>query len=302
MNPGQPEWLFRQGELVLGPLTAQQIVEKLYAGEIDAKTPVQKMGDGNFRRLGDIDAFRVHVAKAEAKARVDKSAMSHAIAAKKSRNVKIGITVAIAAVIATFVGAGAYYLAVYTPWKDVDEEAFGDITISIEPGEIKLAKANLEDEELVDYPLGGKKNPTALAHNTPKKIPDDKTPPDGTKLAKAQTPKSNKVNNEAEDPDGMQMAKFDQGAINSVVNAKQKTLYPCLIAEAQKNPGLSAKIPIEFVIGNDGKVAKVWVDHPSFKTGSLPECLLQKMQAWQFKAYDGERATVSLSFKIGKSG
>lgn len=305
MKPGQPEWLFRQGELVLGPLTADQLIQKLFAGEIDARTPVQKMGDGGFRRLGEVDAFRVHVAKSEAKARVDKSAMNQAVAQKKTRNVKIIVTVAIATVIASVVGGVGYRLAVDSPWKDVDEEAFGDITISIEPGSIKLAKANIDDEELVDYPLpkDGKKSPTTLAQNT-KKSPASDDKPEGTKLAKAQTPKSNanKVNNEADEPDGMQMAKFDQGAINGVVAAKQKTLYPCLIAEAQKNPGLSAKIPIEFVIGNDGRVAKVWVDHPSFKSGTLPECLLQKLQAWQFKAYDGERATVSLSFKIGKSG
>src|SRR5688500_15686983 len=105
MNPGQPEWLYRQGELVLGPMTAEQLVQKLNSGEIDAKTPVQKMGDGNFRRLGDVDVFRVHVAKAEAKARVDKHAHTEAQRQAKSRNVKIGVAVAIAAVVAVVVGA-----------------------------------------------------------------------------------------------------------------------------------------------------------------------------------------------------
>lgn len=302
MNPGQPEWLFRQGELVLGPLTAEQIIKKLYAGEIDAKTAVQKMGDGNFRRLGDIDTFRIHVAKSEAKARVDKSAVSQAEAQAKKRNVKIAISVAVATVVAIAMGYGAYWMAVNTPWKDVEEEAFGDIVISIEPGEIKLAKANLEDEELVDYPLGksGKKTPTAIAQNT-KKEPGSK--PDGTKLAKAHTAKSNaRVNNEAEDPDGMQTEKIDQASVQRAVAAKQKTLYPCLVDEAKKDPSLSTKIPIEFVIGNDGKVAKLWVDHPRFKTGPLRDCLLQKMQAWKFDAFQGEARSVSLAFKIGKSG
>ena len=62
------------------------------------------------------------------------------------------------------------------------------------------------------------------------------------------------------------------------------------------------KIPIEFVIGNNGKVTKVWVDHPDYKSGPLPECLLRALQQWPFKNYEGEQANVSLSFNIGKNG
>jgi len=89
-------------------------------------------------------------------------------------------------------------------------------------------------------------------------------------------------------------------AINSVVASRQKSLYPCVAGEAGKHPGLSTKIPIEFVIGNDGRVAKVWVDHSLFKDGPLAECLLKELQKWPFKAYEGERATVGLSFRVGQ--
>lgn len=87
-----------------------------------------------------------------------------------------------------------------------------------------------------------------------------------------------------------------------MVTSNKKTLFQCLLAEAQRDPGLSAKIPIEFTIGNNGKVANVWVDHPAFKSGSLPECLLKELQKWPFKPYDGEQANVSLSFSVGKKG
>jgi hypothetical protein len=74
-----------------------------------------------------------------------------------------------------------------------------------------------------------------------------------------------------------------------------------LIDEAKRKPGLVAKIPIEFVIGNDGKVAKVWVDNAQFKDGPLSECLFKSLQRWPFKPYEGERATVGLVFNIGKN-
>lgn len=296
------EWLFRQGELVLGPVSADAIIQKLYSGELETKTLVSKLGDGTFRRIGEIDVFKVHVAKAEAKARVDKLAQTEAQQSAKSRNIKLGVATGAALVVAVVVGVVAYRFAINNPWKDVDTEAFGDIQISIEPGQIGLARAHHEDEELMDYPIAGQKRP-AGTQVAKRDKPEGEEKPQGTKLASAKVPsKANKTNDESDEPDGLQTAKFDQSSINSVVAKNQKTLYPCLVAEAQKNPGLSAKIPIEFVIGNDGKVAKVWVDHPSFKSGSLPECLLQKLQAWKFGAYDGERATVSLSFKIGKNG
>jgi hypothetical protein len=56
------------------------------------------------------------------------------------------------------------------------------------------------------------------------------------------------------------------------------------------------------VVGNDGKVVKLWVDHPKYSEGPLSQCLLRELQKWPFKPYPGEQATVSLSFTIGKGG
>jgi hypothetical protein len=49
-------------------------------------------------------------------------------------------------------------------------------------------------------------------------------------------------------------------------------------------------------------VSKLWVDNPQFKKGPLYECLFTELQKWPFRAYEGERATVGLSFTIGKRG
>ncbi len=54
------------------------------------------------------------------------------------------------------------------------------------------------------------------------------------------------------------------------------------------------------VVGNDGRVAQLWVDHPQLKKGPLFDCLLGEMKKWPFKPYTGERATVNLAFTIGK--
>ncbi len=293
---GAGDWLFRQGDLVLGPLPAGQLVQKLYAGELNAETLVSKLGDGRFVLLSEVDVFKLHLAKAAAKQRVDAAAASETSRSNKRRTIVIGGSVVVLLALALGVAGAARYLAVHGP----GDEDFGDL-ISVDPPTITLASLSNHEEEMIDYPFGGSgaaKTP-AKPSGTPGKTPppSGKTPPKPVASAK---PPAGKMTSAGEDPDGLQMAAFDQSAINSVVSKQQKTLYPCLAAEAQRQPGLSARIPIEFVIGNDGRVTQVWVDHPSFKSGELPTCLLKALQKWQFKNYEGERATVGLSFKIGK--
>jgi hypothetical protein len=103
------------------------------------------------------------------------------------------------------------------------------------------------------------------------------------------------------EPDGLQMGvEFDQGAINKVVATSQRTLFRCFKEEAERRPDFAAKVPIEFVIGNDGRVTKLWVDHPQLKQGPLYQCLLTELQKWPFKPYKGSLASVGLAFTVGK--
>ena len=95
-------------------------------------------------------------------------------------------------------------------------------------------------------------------------------------------------------------AKFDRGSIQTVISQRQRSLYPCFAEEARRSPGLAERIPIEFVIGNDGQVKKLWVDNPRFAEGDLRDCLLKELQRWPFRPYEGQQATVGLSFTIGR--
>ncbi len=291
MGPNDPSWLFRQGELILGPVPTAKIVEKIYSHDLDGKSEVQVLGSGRFVRLSDVESFKIHLAKADAKKRVDQVAKTTEASASKRRNLKIGVTAGILLAVGVGVVVVGSYIAVHTPGKSSEEMAFGDL-ISVEAPTISRAKRSGNDEEFVDYQgLGGTKKPVAAVAVKDKGGAPSKPDRLGAKA---------KSNTETDDSDGLQMAKFDQSTINTVVKSHQRSLFPCL-AQINK-PGVMQKIPIEFVIGNNGRVAKVWVDHPDYKAGMLPECLLKELQKWPFKNYDGEQATVSLSFNIGKKG
>jgi hypothetical protein len=283
------QWLFRQQDLILGPVTAEQIVQKLYAGELTPQSEVQQMGDGQFKAISEIAQFKVHVAKSAAKARVE----AHEVTtASKNRNrvlKLLGIGAGIVTALALVLALAGNYMAIHAPTgKSAEELAWGDITIDTPT--ISAARRSTNDDELVDYQTGTKKpiaKPNVNNTNTNAANPNTATP---TAPIAGKTKPSN-------DPDGMEMGQVDENAINSVVAKNKPTLIPCIKAVAK--PGVFAKIPIEFTVAETGKVSKVWVDNPDFKGTGLDECLLKELSKWPFPA-GSSGASVNLSFNIGK--
>lgn len=280
------EWLYRQGGLVLGPVDGQELVKRLYERALDGHTEVALVGSHHFQPLGEVEALRLFLAKAQARWRVDAHDRQVKEQRRRVRNVRLAVVTVLAAAGATAAAAGARYLAVHNPWR----KDTGEPTITAEAPTITLARARRRDEDLVDYPLdrtaGGPrsgKSPVAA----------------GTRGATGRS-----IGQQAEpDPDGLNTApQFDRTAIMAVVAQKQRALYPCFAEEARRAPGLNARIPVEFTIGNDGHVTKVWVDHAQYREGPLPDCLLRELQKWPFRPYEGERANVGLSFTVGRTG
>lgn len=292
MGPTESQWLFRQGDLILGPVPSKQIVDKLYSGELLPVNEVQLMGSGVFKRIIDVPDFKVHVAKAEAKKRVDAHAAEHHASQRKRLITVAGVLGAVLLLLGIVVAVmGSYFATHRESAGSAEELAWGDITIDAP----SISKARRrEDDELVDY-NGNPKRPTGtpVALKTPTGTtapPTGTTPPPHS----AGKPKSGTA-----DPEGMQMGEVDEAGINTVVAKHKPSLIPCLKAVAK--PGMVAKIPIEFSIAETGKVTKVWVDNPDFKNSGLQECLLEKLQAWPFKP-GTSGASVNLSFNIGKKG
>jgi hypothetical protein len=278
-HPLGGEWLYRKGELVLGPVQGAQLLDKLYAGDINGQTEVALVGE-DFERITQVEALRVHLAKAEAKWRVDALERRVHDRARRQRNVRLSVLAGVALVVAGAAGAVARYVAVHGTFDKRTEEA----AIAVEPPVIRLAKARKQQDEMLDYPLdkggrrpaGGGTRVAGLGNKSAPGAPEN-------------------------DPDDVSIeAKFDRGSIQTVIAQKQRSLYPCFAEEAKRSPGLAERIPIEFVIGNDGQVKKLWVDHPRFAEGALQECLLKELQRWPFRPYEGQQATVGLSFTIGR--
>jgi hypothetical protein len=260
----------------------------LFDGALDGRSEICPLGSSRFQPLGEVDQFKVHWARAEAKARVDQSAAQDRAQQNRRRNLRLAAISSVAVALAVGAGVLATWLAIHKPWKDADELAFADI--SMDPPVISVARAQRADEELIAWP--GRELPPRTA--TPAKPVRP-----GRRPGSAANPKGG--GEDPSDPDGLAMRpQFDMTSINAVVASKQKSLVPCFEDEVKRTPGLAEKIPLEFVVGNDGRVSALWIDNPRFKTGPLHECLFAELKKWPFKTYEGERASVSLSFNIGK--
>ena len=55
-------WLYRQGDLILGPVPTNGLIDKLFTGEVNRASEVQVMGTGVFRRIEQVPELMVHLA------------------------------------------------------------------------------------------------------------------------------------------------------------------------------------------------------------------------------------------------
>ena len=99
--------------------------------------------------------------------------------------------------------------------------------------------------------------------------------------------------------EGLVQSSWDGSQIQAVVAKEQRTLVPCIRADAERSRGWSGDIPLEFAIGNDGRVAQLWIDGPRKESPDLRSCLLAALSRWAFRPFPGERPVVSLSFRVG---
>ncbi len=290
------QWLFRQGDLVLGPMSGQQLVEKLYTGEMTGNTLIAPPGARDFVPMAEVAVFKVHVARAQAKAKVDAEQRAERQRVMRKRLILGSIAAAVTVALGVVAWQVARWAAVHGPGGEEDEYA----GITVELPTITLAQRRKDSEDLIAYPSSSGTRPQESKPKPSVQPPSSTTPTLPAGAVAAKTEKKPPSGTVTTDPDGLQMAtEFDQASINKVVQTNQKTLFRCLKEEAARRPGFAAKVPIEFVIGNDGRVTKLWVDHPQLKQGPLYECFLTELKKWPFKPYKGELASVNLAFKVG---
>jgi len=275
------EWLFRRGGQVFGPMDSRGIAAMLYRGELDGSTSLSS-GDGAWRRLSDVSIFLVHAKKAEARLRVEREVTGERqLKARRRRRREVGAAVAVLLLVAAAVG-GVFLLAPPAAETSRLLEDFGAGIRIASAARVGVSRRAAEDD-LVEVTLAAPEGERPAQRRRPR--------PSGPAAPGAQG---------AVDGGDLVAAQFDERKIQAVVGREQRTLAPCFRAEAGRSPDFEGDVPIEFAIGNDGRVARLWIDEPRFRNGALHDCLEGALAAWRFDPFPGQRPTVSLAFRIGR--
>jgi len=265
------EWLFEKDGRVYGPVPGSVLVELLARGEVDARTPIAAE-EGGFRPLGDTPEFVVAARKAEAKLRVEREVTGARLMARRKRRRRVALVAALALAAAGGAGAVAFRLARERPWESRSallEDFGGGIAIAA-PARVGGGRrpAGVEEVELpAQEPAARPREPAAAAAARPR--------------------------------DELVRSSWDPSHIQAVVAREQRTLVPCIRADSDRAREWAGEVPIEFAIGNDGKVAQLWIDGPRRSSAELRACLLAALERWSFRPFPGERPVVSLSFRVG---
>ncbi|HLT30116.1 MAG TPA: AgmX/PglI C-terminal domain-containing protein [Myxococcaceae bacterium] len=289
-------WLYRQGDLVLGPVDAASITRLLEEGSLTATSEIAPLGSSEFHPVGEVEPFVVIAAKAATRQRLLAAEAQADQARTRRLAIRLGVLGVIGVLLLGGAIAGARYLAVHGTFSSSSDVA----AISVEPPTISLARAGSRSEGLLAYGVEAEEEAAPTAGSLKPRTPASASSGSRTRRpASASTAASTGRAMASTGSDGLELAQLDQASINAVVASQQKTLYGCLQLVAKRFPGKPTRIPIEFVIGNNGSVSKLWIDHPDFKQGELHTCMLGKLKAWRFKPYEGEQATVNLAFNVG---
>lgn len=274
------EWLFRRDGQVFGPVDSRGIAAMLYRGEIDGATPVSA-GDGTWLELSEISLFLLHAKKAEAGLRVEREVTGERLLrARKSRRRAIALGVA-ALLVVGGAGGGAMLLSRKARESSPLLEDFGAGIGVVSAARVGVSGRDRAGEELFEVALETEAERAARAPRAAR--------PAGTGAPRGAVEEGDLV-----------ASHFDERKIQSVVGREQRTLAPCFRAEASRSPDFQGDVPIEFAIGNDGRVARVWIDEPRFRAGALRECIEQALAGWRFDPFPGQRPTVQLAFRIGR--
>ncbi|HUB07550.1 MAG TPA: hypothetical protein VMB50_11140 [Myxococcales bacterium] len=268
------KWMFKENGMVFGPVPARLLLDKLYKGEIGPDTEVAREEEENFRTLREVAFFTVHLAKAQAKLRVEQEESRIAAGERQGRHRRAATAVALVVAALALAGGGAYWAVVQRHRRlaqEVDE-------IPITPNPPELAAAERHGTRDVDFRLHGASAP-APAHRGNHRAPVPGTAPAEEEKTTAQ---------------------YDKGSIVGSENRQKGSLIPCIREELHRSSDFRGDIRFSLAVGNDGHVAKLWMDDSRFKDGPLQACFWNAMSHWHFASYEGERATLSDSFHVGR--
>jgi len=290
------DWLFKQDDLVLGPVTAIVLVDKIKKGELGGDTPIARDGAA-FRPMKLVRLFREAWQAVEEEKRLAAEERAWQGAVTRARLGRVVVVLLMIAVPAAGAAVAARQLMVLRPWDDTP------LWVAKVPPLVDLPQKPIEVKKVDAAAVVA----AAAVPGDDGDEPDDpSTPRDPSRprkpKVKAGDPK-NPATTTAATPEVATPA-----AVESLTNAQavaplkeiQGDLKSCFKAEIDSNPDMPAQVVLSYTITEEGKAINVNLDARELRGRPVVGCVQKAVGTVRWPRFSGERKNVSVPFKLGK--
>jgi hypothetical protein len=308
LDAAEGEWLFKQGDLLLGPVTAAVLIDKIKKDELHGDTPLARDGQP-FKPMGSIRVFRDVVAARADEKRFAAEERAHRSAVSRTRVLRAIVIVVLFAAPAAASVFGARKVVLARPWDDTPKWLLRVpplVDLPQRPPEVRPATPTPTTPADV------------VASNTPD--PVDATAPGGAAAKKpvvgaAKTGVAGSAAATTTNAGGAIDARpatptpAAGGALpETLTNAQaieplkgaQADLKACFKAEMESNPDVPPQIVLSYTVTEAGKAINVALDARELRDRPVVGCVQKAITALQWPRFTGERKNVSVPFKLGK--
>jgi len=300
-DPTQGEWLFKQDDLVLGPVSAIVLVEKIKKGELSADAPIARDGQP-FRPMKLLPLFRDAWMAAEEERRLAAEEKAHQGAVARARVLRVAVVFVLFAAPFAAAAAGARALVIARPWDDSAEWIARvpplvdlpqkPVEVRKDPPKEEPKVVAKEDEEEEDAP--DPSDPKKTIKRIKKKVVDDK------KDDKDDGKKDDKKDDKKDEPGGKVAETLTNAEAIAPLKGAQGAMKACFKAEMESNPDMPAQVVLSYTVTEDGKAINIALDARELRGRPVVACVQQAISALAWPKFNGERKNVSVPFKLGK--
>ncbi len=288
------EWLFKHDGMVLGPVTAIVLVERIKRGELSADTPLARDGQ-SFKPMKLIALFREAHEAMLARQRREAEERAYNGSVRRAHRVRALLLAVLFLGPAAGGAVGGHMLMKLQPWDTTRD------WVAKVPPLVDLPPRPPQMKETRSAPRVD--SPAPSANEAPVKDEERRQ-----RVARSEQ-KQDEPKEETKDA-----APADQGFVKELTNEQavaplkdvKEALGACFKGEILANPeifavgAMSVDILLAYTITEEGRSANVEIQNRELRGRPVQDCVKKALAGARWPRFQGERKNVTVPFKIKK--
>jgi hypothetical protein len=307
-DPTVGDWLFKQNDMVLGPVTAAVLVERIKQGQLPSDTPIARDGQP-FKPMKLVALFReAHEATLERKRR-DAATRDYEGAVRRAQTLRAALLAGLFLGPAGAGAVGGHALMTLKPWDDTpDWIAKAPSLVDLPPRPPAVTKAK------TPVPRGDDAPPTNDGDDAPAVDGDRRRIARGDRSRDRAGARDKRGDDKVEPTARVDDKGADQGFVKELTNEQaiaplkdvKAPLGACFRAEIEANPGVfvadatSVVITLAYTITEEGRSANVEIKNRELRGRPVQDCVKKALAGARWPRFVGERKNLTVPFNLKK--